>query len=126
MISALAMCRAAWTANCIISTAPIAKFGAMNMFAPVTPSSSAGSNPVVPITTCTPAAMASRALATALAGTVKSTSTSASFRTSASGVSSAGSARPVNSMSSAPSTARHTVCPIRPAAPATATRIGHS
>ena len=33
MISALAMCRAAWTANCIISTAPIAKFGAMNTLA---------------------------------------------------------------------------------------------
>ena len=34
MISALRMCRAAAVANCIISTAPIAKFGAMKMFAP--------------------------------------------------------------------------------------------
>ncbi len=39
------------------------------------------------------------------------------------GVPSAGSARPVSSMSSAPSTAPQTVSPMRPAAPATATRI---
>src|ERR1700733_2603652 len=126
MISALAMCRAAWTANCIISTAPIAKLGAINTLAlPAFRSSrSCGSKPVVPITTWTPASTASRALATALVGIVKSTSTSASLRTSASGVFSAGSARPVSSMSGAASTARQTVWPIRPAAPATATRMG--
>ena len=78
MISALRMCRAAAVANCIISTAPIAKFGAMKMFALASDrsDSSPGSKPVVPITTCTPAATASRALATAVVGTVKSTSTS--------------------------------------------------
>ena len=62
MISALAMCRAAWAANCIISTAPMAKFGAMKTLAPVSPRSSSMSKPVVPITTWTPAASAARAL----------------------------------------------------------------
>ena len=75
------------------------------------------------MTTCTPAASASRALPSAWSGCVKSTSTSASPSTSATAVSRAGSARPVSSMSSAPSTAAQTVCPMRPAAPATATRI---
>src|ERR1700733_3981041 len=125
MISALAMCRAACAANSIINTAPIAKFGAMNTLALAVfrSSRSWGLKPVVPITTWTPASTASRALATALVGIVKSTSTSAPSRTSASDVFSAGSARPVSSMSGADSTARHTVWPIRPAAPATATRM---
>ena len=39
-----------------------------------------GSKPVVPITTCTPAATASRALASAVSGTVKSTTTSGRSR----------------------------------------------
>ena len=35
MISAAAICLAAAAANCIISTAPMAKFGATNTLAPV-------------------------------------------------------------------------------------------
>ena len=50
MISAAAMCFAASAAKRIISTAPIAKFGAAMMFAPCKPSSSFRSKPVVPIT----------------------------------------------------------------------------
>ena len=51
MISAFAMCWYASTANFVISTAPIAKFGAMKMLAPRRPRSSSISKPVVPITT---------------------------------------------------------------------------
>ena len=70
MISAARMCLAASAANCIISTAPIAKFGATNTLAPAPrrSSSAPASKPVVPITTWTPAATASWALATAVVG----------------------------------------------------------
>src|SRR5919107_610130 len=124
MISALGRCRAASTANCIISTAPIAKFGAKNTLPPPASSlSSEGSQPLVPTTACTPARTHARAFSSAVSGRVKSTTTSTSPRMSASATPSAGSARPARTMSSAPSTASQTVWPIRPAAPATPTRI---
>ena len=86
--------------------------------------SSSRSKPVVPITTCTPAATASRALATAVVGIVKSTSTPGPRRAPRPpSTPSAGSARATSSMSGGASTARQTVSPIRPAAPATATLI---
>src|SRR6185312_4253161 len=126
MISARAMWRDAATANCVISTAPMAKLGATNTLALASRRSfsSDTSKPVVPITTWTPAATAMRALASAVVGMVKSTSTSgAADNASSSDVPREGSARATSSMSSAPSTASHTVDPIRPAAPATATLI---
>src|SRR6185436_2145866 len=124
MISAFAMYREAWAANCIIRTAPIAKFGATKTFPP--PGSAAscdGSQPVVPTTACTPARTQARAFSSAVPGTVKSTTTSTPARMSASSTPRAGSARAASSRSGASSTAAHTVCPIRPAAPATPTRI---
>src|SRR3954447_1889331 len=101
MISALAMCREASAANCIISTAPMAKFGATNTLAPVRPSISSRSQPVVPTTTCTPSARHWRTLCGAASGVVKSTTTSASPSTSAGPGPSEGSARPTRSRSSA-------------------------
>src|SRR4051812_19203594 len=125
MISARRMYCDACAAKRIISTAPIAKFGATKTLPPPpSPASSAGSQPVVPTTACTPARTQARAFAEAVPGTVKSTTTSQSRRISASSTPSAGSARPVSAMSSAPSTASQTVCPMRPAAPATPTRMG--
>jgi hypothetical protein len=126
MISAAAMCLDASAAKRIISTAPIAKFGATKALAsdPSAASRSASrSKPVVPITTCRPAASTVRALSSAVSGRVKSTTTSQPPRTSGSGVPSAGSALPASSSPSAASTAAHTAWPIRPAAPATATRV---
>ena len=78
------MWAAAWRANCIISTAPIAKFGATNRLASPTPRSSSKLAPVVPITQCTPASRQARAFASAVSGVLKSTTTSASPSTSAS------------------------------------------
>ena len=122
---------AAWRAICIISTAPIAKLGATNTrarfpsraVASASARADSSSNPVVPTTTWTSAARHSRTFWAAASGVVKSTTTSAPSRTSASPVCSAGSALPASSRSSAASTASHTVSPIRPAAPETATRI---
>ena len=78
------MCRAASAAKRIISTAPIAKFGAMITFARGTPLPASclaqrreRSNPVVPITTCTPARKQASAFSSAVSGRVKSTTTSA-------------------------------------------------
>ena len=68
MISAAAMIFDASAAKRIISTAPIAKFGAAKTLpgAPATASRRSSSlQPVVPITTCTPACAAARALPTA-------------------------------------------------------------
>src|SRR3954449_13162030 len=125
MISARRMYCDACAAKRIISTAPIAKFGATKTLPPpLSPASSAGSQPVVPTTACTPPRTHARAFAEAVSGTVKSTTTSQSPRISVSSTPSAGSARPASAMSSAPSTASHTVWPMRPAAPATPTRIG--
>ena len=126
MISARCMWRDASAAKRISRTAPIAKFGATKAFAgdaSATLRSASMSNPVVPTTTWRPAASAVRALSSAVSGRVKSTTTSQPSSTSSSGTPSAGSARPVSSRSSAPSTAAQTASPIRPAAPATATRI---
>src|SRR3954454_22353099 len=122
-ISACCRWREASAANFIMRTAPIAKFGAKKRLAEPTPRSASTSHPVVPTTAWTPASSAARALASAVSGRVKSTSTSASPSTSATSTPSCGSARPPSSRSSAPSTAAHTACPMRPAAPATATRI---
>src|SRR3984885_9732935 len=102
----------------------MAKLGATNTLAlaPRRSSSSAIAKPVVPMTTWMPAATASRVLASAVEGIVKSTRTSgAADSASPNDVPRAGSTRATSSMSSAPSTASHTVAPIRPAAPATAT-----
>ena len=89
MISARSIWRTASAAKRIISTAPIAKFGATKTFAEppsATARSSSTSKPVVPTTACTPACTASRTLATAVSGRVKSTTTSASPSTLASAV----------------------------------------
>src|SRR5215211_1483424 len=117
------MWAAAWRANSIISTAPIAKLGATNRLAGPTPSNAEKSAPVVPITQWTPASRQVRALSTAASGVEKSTTTSASPNTSPREVSSCGSTRPTSAMSSVPSTASRTVRPMRPAAPDTATLI---
>ena len=131
-ISHSGMCSATIAAARIISTAPIAKFGATKRFAgrPVPAAgaarsaSGARSAPEVPTTQCTPAASASATFAATVSGCVKSTMTSASPRTSASATSSTGSARAASSIPSASSTARQVVSPILPAAPATTTLIG--
>ena len=71
---------AASAAKRIISTAPMAKFGAMKTLPAARAAaarSGSGSKPVVPMTTWTPAARHSSALACAVAGCVKSTTTSA-------------------------------------------------
>ena len=126
MISARSMCRDASAAKRIISTAPIAKLGATNAFALARRGLARSAVEVearVPITTCTPAASAARALSSAVSGRVKSTTTSAAVEhVGDRATPRAGSARPVSSRSSAASTAAHTVCPMRPAAPATAPR----
>ena len=58
MISAESKYGAASSAKCIISTAPIAKFGAITQFDRVNAASnvarSSSENPVVPTTACTP------------------------------------------------------------------------
>ena len=82
MISARAMWRDASAAKRIISTAPTAKLGAITALAgPASASARSSSTcsavrPVVPMTACTPAASAARALAKTASGRVKSTSTS--------------------------------------------------
>ncbi len=127
------MCAAACSAKRIISTAPIAKFGAISTFACGRPSagracaSGAGSKPVVPITTCTPGAHAGQRVsergvrarevdddvgAPAQHRSVERAICRAAGRR----------ARPAP-CPRRPSTASQTVWPMRPAAPATATRI---
>src|SRR3954468_14948904 len=71
MISAPSMCRDASAAKRIISTAPIAKLGATKTLAEAplaNERSCPRSKPVVPMTTCTPASSASRALPSAWSG----------------------------------------------------------
>src|SRR3954471_21884492 len=95
MISAEPMSFDASAAKRIINTAPMAKFAATKTLpgAPATAARrSSSDHPDVPMTTCTPAAAACCALATAWSGSVKSTSTSAASSTSATDVPSAGSA----------------------------------
>src|SRR4051812_22977960 len=81
--------------------------------------------PVVPTTTWTARSRQSIALSNTVSGIEKSTTASGCAASSASSrvVPSAGSARAASSMSCAPSTAAQTVCPIRPPAPETTTRI---
>ena len=73
------MKRAAWAANRIISTAPIAKFGAMKTGTPRSfaaasiRSSSFAGRPVVPTTAGTPASTAASTLPATASGSVKST-----------------------------------------------------
>ena len=78
MISAARMCRAASAANRIIRTAPMAKLGATNTLAapPRAPRAQRGQTRSSRSPRARPAATASRALASAVSGTVKSTSTS--------------------------------------------------
>src|SRR6476660_3392329 len=81
-ISAAGRCRLACSANCIISTAPIAKLAAWNSCTPAAaacaPSSSSrpGATPVVPSTSGTRASMHNRQAGSANSGAVKSTTTS--------------------------------------------------
>ena len=88
MISARCMWRDASAAKRIISTAPIAKFGATNALAlarlGAAARSASTSKPVVPITTWRPAASTARALSSAASGRVKSTTTSQPSSTAAS------------------------------------------
>src|SRR5581483_7578713 len=80
-ISARSRCRDASAAKRIISTAPIAKFGATKTGSPAAragPSTAAGSQPVVPTTQGSPASSARSTFGTAAAGAVKSTIASAS------------------------------------------------
>ena len=112
-----------------MSSAPIAKFGAMSTPRGPEPVCScrpsrtrarrSSSHPVVPTTTLTPRARQRRTLSSEESGTLNSTTTSAPPRSPSS---SPMSKRPTSSRSSAPVTASHTVDPIRPAAPITATR----
>src|SRR4051794_22643435 len=86
-ISAACRCRDASAANRIISTAPIAKFGATktgNSAARATWSTSAVSHPLVPTTQGTPAVSARRTFGTTAPGAVKSTIASASASVSTS------------------------------------------
>ena len=84
MISADGMDRAACSANRIISTAPIAKFGATSTFGAASRVRSRSSSrspdeiPVVPTTRCTPCSMPHRIVSMTTSGRVKSTATSAS------------------------------------------------
>src|SRR5215212_3493406 len=123
------MCGATWRAICIIRTAPIAKLGATNTFAPSAPAlsmsdrSASRSKPVVPTTKWTPARTQSRTFSGAASGVVKSTITSAFPSASPTGFPSVRSALATSSRPSASSTASQTVAPMRPAAPDTTTRI---
>ena len=130
MISTDSKNRAARSANSIISTAPIAKFGAIT-----TPSSGlcdsqcadpvdrASVKPVVPTTTLMPCSMHQCRWSITTSGVVKSTTTSAPASATLNSQS-PWSTIATSSRSSAPSTARHTSVPIRPRAPSTPTRIG--
>src|SRR5438105_4321286 len=147
MISADSNQGAAMAASCIMRTAPMAKLGAITALAR-SPSNRAEKSwrslavrPVVPTTACTPLSPHHRRLPRAASTWVKSTATdgAAAFtagpsiasvrpvpvtpKSSSGRPSWGGSMTATSSMSGASSTARHTVVPIRPAAPSTATRI---
>ncbi len=147
MISAVSKYGAAISAKRIISTAPMAKFGAITALAfdaskRVRRSSmSSGVNPVVPTTAWMSCPAHQARFPRAASTTVKSTTTSAPASAIASargaicmlGASTpnwrrsmpacSGSTAATSSSSGSSSTARHTVAPIRPAAPNTPTRI---
>jgi hypothetical protein len=138
---------AASSANRIMSTAPIAKLGAITAFAVPLPnrsrkwSRSSSENPVVPTTACTPLSAHHSRLPRAASITVKSTATSAPVSASAAAVRATctplaatpsccrsmpawyGSTAATSSSSGSAATAPHTVEPMRPPAPKTPTRI---
>src|SRR5918992_4070281 len=130
MISTDSKNGAACCAKCIMSTAPIAKLGAMSTLAPAcaasqprTVSSLPASKPVVPTTVCTPRSTHHRRLSMTASGWVKSTTASAA----ASGLrASPMSTAATSSISSAASTAPQTSAPTRPRAPSTPTLITSS
>src|SRR3954451_23391611 len=145
--SALSKYGAASSAKRIMSTAPMAKFGAITALALEAAkrsrkaSRSASPNPVVPTTACTPWSAHQLTFSRAASTTVKSTATSAPASASASALRAicmldastpnwrrsmpawSGSTAATSSSCGSPSTARHTVAPMRPAAPKTATLI---
>ena len=130
MISTCGRKRAASAANRIISTAPMAKFGAIN---PPRACRSACAwraaicsavKPVVPITGCTPVSMMVRALSLAQEGCVKSTTTCARVAAMVPARSSPRSVCATSSVSGSAVTAATTWRPMRPLAPFTNTRIG--
>ena len=97
-------------ATSIISTAPIAKFGATKRLALPTPSSSEKSAPVVPITQCTPASRQCARCASAVSGVREVDDDVGVAEHVGERDVERGSARPTSAMSSAPSTAAQTVC----------------
>ena len=122
------MCRDASAAKRIISTAPIAKFGATNALARRAPrrprAAPRGRSRWCRSRRARRRRAPSRALPSAWSGRVKSTTTSASSSTSAERRAERriGAARRARGPRRA-STAAHTAWPMRPAAPATATRV---
>ena len=140
MISTLSIHGAASAARRIMSTAPMAKFGATTALHRPWPNSwsssarSSGVRPVVPTTACTPLAAHQRRFSRARDAWVKSTATSAPaapnasadpamVRPSTSAPAQGGSTAATSSRSAASATAVHTVAPIRPPAPNTPTLI---
>ena len=129
MISAACMYGRASSAKRIISTAPMAKFGAWKMAIPAArarspnASRSAGASPVVPSTSGTRAAIAASHAAAAPAGAVKSTATSAPAASAAARLSpSDGAALAASSRSGSVSIARTSALPTLPVAPEITTR----
>ena len=140
MISAVSKKGAASSAKRIISTAPMAKLGAMRQLDRVKASrreaTSASVKPVVPTTVCTPSAAHQARLARAASRTVKSTATSTPAAAMADG--SAATGRPAtaspwrrptaatSSRSGSAVMAAQVVAPMRPAAPNTPTRMARA
>src|SRR3954452_19667768 len=130
-ISAAGRWRLACSANCIISTAPIAKLAAWNSCTPAAaacaPSSSSrsGASPEVPNTSGTRASMQSPQAGSANSGAVKSTTTSPSAADSApaSPMPSEGAAATATVRSASASIADTSARPTRPEAPDRITRI---
>ena len=107
--------RAASAAKRIISTAPIAKLGATNTFAPPTrPRARRRRSRSCRSRRARPPRRQASALPSAVSGCVKSTTTSQSARIAPSATPSAGSARPRQLQSGAPATARHSRLPHSP------------
>ena len=118
MISARGMNCAASAEKRIISTAPMAKFGAWKSASPrsfASSPSSASSNPVVPTTHGTPCSSAARTFACPASGVVKSTAASSPATSIASPISMPCTSWPARS-SAGPS-----VLPTFPSAPKSAT-----
>ncbi len=137
MTSAVSKNGAASSAKRIISTAPMAKFGAIRQLDRVNADRSAATSssvkPVVPTTACSPCSPHQAALARAASRTVRSTATSTSAASMAPGSSATTIPATVpparrrataatSSRSGSAAMAAHTVVPIRPVAPNTPTR----